>query len=257
MCRDGGGLMDAARPSASREQSKGEPGFVPAGAGADVWTRPRRELLDWFRRNDAPALGELYEGAVELLLVLRVPGRLRFVCHAVREIRNRLPDVVTGARNSGRFDYLTPLDELAADWNAHGLGAAPGAVGQFSAEGGEVNPSTALPIPVPVVEKIRRLLAGHVTARERKADAAKRLFEGCCRSDRKTGDAQYVAVSEWLRVTDWFESKTHQPCEQSEAVDWGEVERRFEHFEAALYSLLGRFFTTVDALDEILGKANT
>ena len=59
-----------------------------------LWTRNRRELLEWLGRN-APLLAELYEGAVSLLYGSRIPGFSRFVSHAVRELRNRLPKVIS------------------------------------------------------------------------------------------------------------------------------------------------------------------
>ena len=58
------------------------------------WTPRRVDLRSWLQRN-APSLGELYVGAVLLVFGRPIPGRVRFVAHAVREIRNRLPDVVS------------------------------------------------------------------------------------------------------------------------------------------------------------------
>jgi hypothetical protein len=60
------------------------------------WTHARLELQAWLQRN-AASLAELYGGAARLVYDTPLPGRVRFVCHAVREIRNRLPDVLSGA----------------------------------------------------------------------------------------------------------------------------------------------------------------
>jgi hypothetical protein len=57
------------------------------------WTRNRRELAEWLG-GISPSIAELYQGAVELLFHRPVPGFSRFVSHAVREIRNRLPQEI-------------------------------------------------------------------------------------------------------------------------------------------------------------------
>ncbi len=79
------------------------------------WAATRMELRAWFQRN-APSLGELYEGAVRLIFDTRVPGRVRFVSHAISEIRNRLPGIVSGNRAGGRLDYTSRLDEIVKAW---------------------------------------------------------------------------------------------------------------------------------------------
>src|ERR1700722_12753916 len=79
------------------------------------WTRNRRELLEWLGKT-SPSLAELYKGAVDLLFGRPVAGFSRFVSHAVREIRNRLPSVVSGTGSSGRLDYTSRIDDLSAQW---------------------------------------------------------------------------------------------------------------------------------------------
>ena len=41
-----------------------------------------------------------------------LPGRTRFISHAVREIRNRLPDAFGGGTRSQRLDYTKRLDAI-------------------------------------------------------------------------------------------------------------------------------------------------
>lgn len=77
-----------------------------------LWTRNRRELLEWLGRN-APSLAELYEGAVSLLYGSQIPGFSRFISHAVREVRNRLPGVISGTISTGRLDYKGRMDQIA------------------------------------------------------------------------------------------------------------------------------------------------
>lgn len=75
-------------------------------------TENQRELNGWLAKN-APSLAELYQGAL-FLLRTKPPGFTRLISHAVREIRNRLPDFVAGKKSSSRLEYRDELDQLAA-----------------------------------------------------------------------------------------------------------------------------------------------
>jgi hypothetical protein len=83
------------------------PDDEPHPADASVhWPRKRRDLLEWLRKT-SPSLAEIYEGAVVLLFDRQVPGFSRFVSHAVREIRNRLPGVISGTVSAGRLKSVS------------------------------------------------------------------------------------------------------------------------------------------------------
>ncbi|MBN2413960.1 hypothetical protein JXQ31_19960 [candidate division KSB1 bacterium] len=70
------------------------------------WTKERLDLKAWFQRN-APSLGELYEGVLKLLYTdEKIPGWTRFVAHAIREIGNRLPDIVIGVQKNTYLDVI-------------------------------------------------------------------------------------------------------------------------------------------------------
>jgi hypothetical protein len=94
--------------------------MAPEFQRGDFWIGPRRELRSWFERN-APSLGELYEGALKMLFMGNFPGRTRFVAHAVREIRNRLPDVIAGVKTGGTVQYKNNLDMISKDWQKAGF----------------------------------------------------------------------------------------------------------------------------------------
>jgi hypothetical protein len=74
--------------------------------GQVVWTDERTALRDWLIRN-APSLAELHEAAVLMLYAHNplLPGRSRLVAHAVREVRNRLPDAVAGKTVAKQLQY--------------------------------------------------------------------------------------------------------------------------------------------------------
>jgi hypothetical protein len=71
--------------------------------------------------RNAPSLAELYEGAALLIFEVPLPGHARFVAHAVREIRNRLPFVISGSKSSGNLDYKGRMDQIIERWKGAGF----------------------------------------------------------------------------------------------------------------------------------------
>lgn len=218
------------------------------------WTAPRLELRAWFQRN-APSLGELYVGALWMLFDSKFPGRTRFVAHAVREIRNRLPDVIAGSKSGVYFDWKTRLDGLAKEWQKTG----------FTLDGSNpmnVTHDQGVPVPTVSVEprlfrKIAVLLKDHVDAREKPEEAAIRLFEGVAPVNQNLRDTLRPVVIQWLDVTEWFMKKAHDSGAPDNEVDEQELISRFQIFEIFLGALLRDFFMTVEGLDEILEDANS
>jgi hypothetical protein len=109
------------------------------------WTRARLELHGWLQRT-APSLARLYKGAVQLMFETQVEGRERFIRHAVREIRNRLPDAINGDRRE-QVKYRKVVNELAEAWKRSGLpidGHAQVSIGSSSSAD---QPPTTLGVP--------------------------------------------------------------------------------------------------------------
>lgn len=218
------------------------------------WSQDRAELYSWFQRN-APSLGELYLGSVVMLYGYSLPGRIRFVSHAVREIRNRLPDVISGVKNAPVVQYVNELDEISKEFEKSGFsldGSFPSAVTVSE------TPSTNdILITRRLFKRISVLIKHHVDAREKPFDAAKRLFLGTDPENVHLGDTLRPVLKQWLKVTDWFMKKTHEPRVIDREVDFKMFQNQFELFEATLSALIKGFFSTVEELDEILEETNT
>jgi hypothetical protein len=223
------------------------------------WTRSRCELREWLRTN-APSLAELYEGAVLLLFDGPIPGFTRFVAHAVREIRNRLPDITSGPRLGGYLNYKGRIDELVAVWKSEGLitdGALPGSK---MGDSPDAPPPLDLSMPRKIVGIVARLVADHEVARERPLDAAIRLFEGVALENQKFRDTLRPVASQWLQITEWFMGKTHDSGTVDGDLDLKEMRKKFEMFEWTLLGIvrgMTAFFVTTKELDEILEDANS
>jgi hypothetical protein len=219
----------------------------------DYWTERRRELRVWFERN-ARSLGELYEGSLKILFEPNFPGKTRFVAHAVREIRNRLPDVIAGKKGGSRVDYVSRCDLISKEWNKAGF-SSDGKLPTAVLDGQSLQESD-IPIPSPLFKIIAILIKDHVEAREKPSEAQLRLFEAIAPENQKLRDALRPVVDQWLKVTEWSVKKVHYSGTKDEGVDLEYIIRQFELFEASLSSIIQSFFKGIEELDEILEDAN-
>jgi len=219
------------------------------------WTEARKELRDWFKRN-APSLGELYEGALKMIYAEKFPGRTRFIAHSVREIRNRLPEVVEGyTKGRTQLHYKNRLDEIAIVWKIENLpidGIFP-----ITNSKEENEPLNDLPIPRILFQKIAILIKDHEETREKPNEAATRLFETIAPYNQKAGDILGPIIMQWRTVTDWFMKKAHDSGRQDNDIDGDEFLRQFLLFEGILGALIGSFYKTIEGLDEILEDTNS
>jgi hypothetical protein len=174
-------------------------GYPQLGEKDSHWTRSRRELVEWLTSLN-PSVAELYQGAVELLFARPVPGFARFVSHAVREIRNRLPQEVSGLNSAGRLDYTSRMDVLSTLWKREA-----GVDGKSPQSGDEQVGSAALGIVVSkrMAKKIAALVDDHERARARPRDAAMRLFERVAPRNQKYRDSVRPVVLQWIEVCNW------------------------------------------------------
>ena len=166
------------------------------GPGNNCWTPERLELKAWLERN-AASLAELYEGAIHILFENRTPGYTRFVGHAVREIRNRLPFVISGSTSAEQLQYKNRLDTIVEICNQSGFptdGTLPVASVSNSPEPEPTNCS----LPLELARSIAELISDHEKARERPWDAAKRLFIGLRPENQRFVDTLRPAITQWL-----------------------------------------------------------
>jgi hypothetical protein len=216
------------------------------------WTAGRTRILEWLKRN-APSLAELYEGAVVMLEQSSLPGRTRFISHAVREIRNRLPDAFGGGTRSPRLDYAKRVDAISAAWPTTGPRApsiptdAEHCLPPILENGVE-----EIEIPADVHRLINGLVTDHRNVPETRAGAANRFFEACAPENKEVREPMQPVIRHWMAVTDWFMERAHDSGNTDAACDPGEFRRKFEQFESVLGSLIGAFYAALDELDAIL-----
>jgi len=198
-------------------------------------------------------LAELYKGCVLLMFDPIVSGRITFISHAVREIRNRLP-----GETSKRLDYTQELEKLVQSWRTHNFPLEN--IGLVSS----TNPKTSLPssspetlVPQRLFLEIQSLLFRHSSIRVKGRDRAVRLFEQFVPESQMTSEVLIISVNQWWQTTDWFMKRAHDNGEVDAACDEQELHSKFIEFESFLGTLSQSFYSNTDELDEILEEANT
>lgn len=138
-------------------------GQVPLVAGPDnYWTSRRLELLRWLELN-APVLAPVYIAAVQMAMDEAFPGRVWFVAHAIREIRNRLPDALAGETVASRTQYRQLAEEVYTCWIEDGLPADGSTPVVDAADPGASGP-VRYEISQSLLLAVGGLVAGHLSA---------------------------------------------------------------------------------------------
>lgn len=220
------------------------------------WTPFRLELRAWFERN-APSLGELYKGAVCLMFGAPLAGRVRFVTHAMREIGNRLPEVMAGRKSGPNLQYKDRIDRLIEVWSAIGLPTDGSISGTIQPEAPGVPASPEVSIDRRVFDAIAGLVKDHVLTREKPEEAALRLFQAAAPENQQSRDALKPVIQQWVRILRWAVGKAHDSGRVDADCSLEELEHQFELFETTLGALVRGYFKTADELDEILEDANS
>lgn len=220
------------------------------------WSEARSGIRAWMA-NYSESLAELYAGAVEMMYGPEIPGRVRFICHAVREIGNGLPNAVAGAQKRKRLDYASRLDTLNSAWTAQNFELSAQAQGPEHED--LLDSSTETVLPAPIAKDIDVLLRDHREARERPRASANRLFEACAPENRMLRDAYVPMVERWLSIINWFMRKAHDSGEPDRSTDAAEMIDQFDGFEATLCNLamVRPFFGELDEIDAILDSTNS
>jgi hypothetical protein len=164
------------------------------------WPAKRRELLNWFRTN-AASLADAYEGAVLMLLDDRFPGRIHFIAHAIRDISDRLIDVLDPQKPASHVQYAQHLNEIDPLWRRPPQNIVNG---QKESTGSDL-----VSIDSRVASLIDDLVDAHRKRGERLSNY-ERLFRYLIRKNEPSG--VYVIkrlAHDFKEVRQWFMDHTH------------------------------------------------
>ena len=171
------------------------------------------------------------------------PGRERFICHAAREIINRLPDYLLQPKSNQHLDYSQLIDEIAGDWDKINL-----------IDSGEMDENIS--ISPSLYKKIDDLIQKHRKVSLTKKEKVCLLFVFLLKGKPAQKQLLRPAVEEWCKVSNWFVRQVHDSGTIDYVPPFQEVRIHFENLEYSLFSLVGKHYENIEVLDEILARAN-
>ena len=212
----------------------------------DWWTSKRRDLYSWFKRS-ARHLAPVYLAGLRMAMDKAFPGRVCFVAHAMREIRNRLPDAIAGEIELGS-DYHDLAKKVHGQWKGTGVSA-------FKERS---EPSAAGPDRYEVsgefMKAVSALVEAYIGREGSKRRNAGRLFEAI----GEAAPPPFV-VDYWLRTDEWVEEYMHVGNKPHGSEAEEEVSAVFEKLERSLMILSrgsSRPHENLEVLDGLLESAN-
>src|SRR5574341_1942990 len=211
----------------------------PDGPPASYWTRRRLEVHRWLEAS-APALAPVYAAAVQMAMDETFPGRLWFVAHAVREIRNRLPDALAGETVASRTEYSQLAEEVLLHWMKDGL-PADGSLPVVDAAEPTASGPVRYEISYLLLVAVAGLVAGHLAVADRNQENARRLFEVVA-----GGPIPQYVVRAWMRGTKWANAFAHVRNKPLRPSDESPLAANFEAFEEALMAIASRSYENMD-----------
>ncbi len=207
-----------------------------------IMNEKQRHIFDWLQKV-GPELAELYEGSVKMKEDASFSGRGRFICHAVREIRNRLPDEVSGKLEIKRLEYKDEVEGLAKAWEKEGL------EGVYEKEGRGQNQQK---VPRDVLVLVNLLIRKHRKVAYTNREKAKMLMVELEPENKALQVSLYPVADAWFRETEWFVDRAHVGKE----IDKDDLVTHFQRFENVLYSLIGYFYEGMEDIERIIKNAN-
>lgn len=214
------------------------------------WSPERAALYRWLDRV-APQLAPVYLGALRLAMDDGFPGRVHYIAHSIREIRNRLPDAIDGALKRPRSDYRPHVERVQQQWVAQGF-APDGIAPSMNTSGASGSIDVEMVVSAEFLRAIASLIAEHSRETVGREVREALQFEAMC------GAGPHPAyVRDGLRrATDSVEKFAHvgeTPLPPGADTEWTD---RFSHFEDFLMTISKSATESLDAADDLLRSAN-
>ena len=218
------------------------------------WTKARLETVRWLR-DKAPPLADVYEGAVELSYGHRVPGWTRFVCHAMREIGNRLSETIVGPAARTKTDARHAVSTLAEAWLGAGY-SADGVPPGHTVTGVRLPTNATIPVSLHIVQIAADIVRDHELGCDSRRNAADQLFRELTPEREHDRARLRFLADEWHKIMRWAVGRAHVSSKGNNEPAPDLCQERFEVFQTILGSLVCDFFTSAGEIDEILEAAN-
>lgn len=238
-------MFDAGLPEAHLGSLGGSEGL------AEPWWTPERAELVGHLEERAPALAPLYRGALLLAMRDSFPGRVHFIAHAIREIRNRLPGALGPRirRRDAGYEHLT--DKIYKLWVEEG----------FPKDGKLVAPEESVPsasgparreVSEALLASVGRLIEDHTIARANREARERAAFGELA----DAGPVPRHVGKNWGNLFPDVQKFAHARDEPLPAEADDEWVRKFFDFEEALMAVFRLSRENLDDLDKLLDEAN-
>jgi hypothetical protein len=221
-------------------------------ANSNHWNDKRQRIYDWMVANDQTSYAELYKGAV-INLHGKIPGYVRFVSHAVRDLMNGMAACKKGVKRE-QTQYVQLVDTLNVLWVKHGLPKGPET---FKPADSLVKQIEVLSVHSEIAIQIQMLLRDHAEGRSRSEDSPYLFFEVFLPNPVSRDEIAPAYPKMWKSLRAWFMDECHESGELpgQEVID--QIESKFDQVEAILLAVADRYLNTISTLDEILDAANS
>lgn len=217
------------------------------------WTDDRARLHGWFQKT-APELAPVYVGGLHVLMDEDLPGRVHFAAHAMREMANRLRDVLTGT-DARRPQYEHLVKNLSSKWVAEDL-----PIGDQQALSERASPSASGPAVYRVSEHlfsaVAKLVDTHAGAPPTNRERLRHLFHEVGGPNPPPTEVVESRVKSWMNVTERGVRLAHVGKEPLGPDAEAEVRAIFFAFEKSIMAIANRSYQNLDALDQLLASAN-
>jgi hypothetical protein len=225
------------------------PGITSDAVRDDGWTPQRRRVRRWLVER-APNLAPVYEATIRLAMDATFPGRLWLMAHALRDMRNRLPNAIAGPVKGSNTQYSVLVARVTKCWMEDGLpgdGSSPATAGREASPEGPAR----LEVSATLIAAVGELVSGHLAIEPRKRESARRLWAAI--GGQPPPD---YAVRTWLDATNRAERFAHLREKPLTPEDEEEFEQIFGACERALIAVANKSYENMDEIDAILGSAN-
>lgn len=219
----------------------------PGRMGGPAWSparRARRSRLAEASRD----LADLYEVAIDLVGNPDAPARMLLLGHCMREIGNRLPEILNPDL-PGRSKLDKAVQSLVADWRAAGP--------RLSEVEQSDDPTPAISVPRKIAASLESVVAEFEYGETANYAKASFLVVGSVPDNLSVAAKNPdPAVSALVRTRRYFMGHTHAGVEDRQAPDEAELEEHVSHFEYVLDVRLGDWWEARVSIQDILARAN-
>ncbi len=232
-----------------RTSLQGERTAVHTPMDGPAWSPARRDRRARLAAAASRDIAELYEAAIDLLGDSGRPARMLLLGHCMREIGNRLPNILNPELPDSSKQNLA-VEQLAKAWRAAGLGVQ--IVGSE-----ESTQAPDVSVPRGVAAAIESVVAEHEVGQRANYAKGSFLVQGMVPPDL-AGAATHPdpSVQAFLRSKGFFMGHTHAgeedrppPCEE-------EIHDRVRHFEDVLDARLGDWWAVQADVRDLVTRAN-